>query len=144
MVWRGPSGAHDPNLSRKHHKALRRYWVRQVEAYGLPCSLCGRALVTDKSQFRIMVAGRLIVNPSYLVVGHIEPRALAYARGKTVRETETIPATRPECWKCSQTSGGRLGRALQGWSPGRPLAKPSAVGPPADTTPDTRTLKSRW
>jgi hypothetical protein len=67
--WRGPKTAAsaDPLLSvAVHRRRNRNHWIRS----GLPCALCGRRLVYDKTLRYI--GGRQ--NPAYLVVGshHLE------------------------------------------------------------------------
>jgi len=121
---------------------VRRYWVGRVEAEGLPCSLCGRYLVTDTSQYKIMINGRVIINPHYLVVGHITPRSVAYSLGRTVDQIMTIEATRPECWHCSKRGGAKIGNAMQRQAITSRAASPRATD---TTTPvEGQTLVSRW
>jgi hypothetical protein len=77
--------------------------------YNLGCSLCGVYLETRKDLY--LINGK--VNPNYLVVGHIVPRVECYAFGWTIEQTESIENTRPECWRCSQRGGAKLGNRIQ-------------------------------
>jgi hypothetical protein len=109
VAWRGPSktsASRDPLLSvASHRRHNRNYWIRS----GLPCQVCGRALVYDKALRYI--GGRQ--NPAYLVVGHIVSRYHAKLMGWTDAMINARSNTRPECTACSNKSGARLGQKVQ-------------------------------
>ena len=119
MPW-APRGDADPALTTRSWRKIRKYW----QAQGLPCSICHRMIDYGGPRF-YLVGGKRRMNPRYLCVGHITSRHEARQRGWSEAEVNCIENTRPECQRCSNSSGARLGRQIQDGMPAR-ARKPAA------------------
>lgn len=111
MTWQGPrskGGASNPGYHTKGWLHIKEYWRTQR----LPCARCGCAIDYD-GPYKIIVRGKQMINPRYLVVGHKVSVALAQSLGMTTAQTFDVSNTQPECWDCSKRSGARSGNHRQ-------------------------------
>jgi hypothetical protein len=110
MVWRRSRTGSDPLLTNHHWRVtIRKHW----QVLRLPCARCHRAIDYDGLRYLITTRGRRILNPRYLVVGHIVDRYQAKRLGWTEQQINAITNTQPECQDCSNRSGARLGQRVQ-------------------------------
>lgn len=103
-----PSG--DPLLKGADWSAVRAHWWARRD----PCAVCGRAIRYERGY----------QGPDALDVGHIVSRDQAKAMGWTRRQINALTNTRPECRRCSRSSGATYGNTKR-WQGGqwlRPVA----------------------
>src|SRR4029453_4663595 len=107
MAWRGPrrSTTPDPALTTVQWRKHRLYWKR----LRLPCARCGGWIDYDGPRY---LPGRR-QNPRYLIVGHIVSRHRARELGWPEARIHALSNTQPECARCSNRSGAKLGRKIQ-------------------------------
>lgn len=89
-----------------------------------PCARCHGPIAYDGPRYlpnrkhrpsctRDACLGCRTVNPRSLVVGHIVSRYDARRAGWPEERTNGLANTRPECWRCSNSSGARAGNKIQ-------------------------------
>jgi hypothetical protein len=78
----------------------------------LPCAVCGGPIDYTGPRY-FVVNGKRIQNPRALVVGHIVSRYAAKRLGWTVVQINALSNSQPECQRCSNKSGARLGQQVQ-------------------------------
>jgi hypothetical protein len=105
MPWGTGRGNRDPSLVTYAWKQHRVYWKRQR----LPCARCGGQIDYDGPTY---LPGRKL-NPRSLVVGHIVSRHRARELGWPEAAIHALSNTQPECRRCSNRSGAKLGRQIQ-------------------------------
>lgn len=91
----------DPGLRSAEYRRNRAL----LRAQRRPCARCGRAIAYDEPYWLATPGGRRSVNPRAFVAGHVIDRAAGGGHH--------LANLRPECARCSFTSGAQLGNRRQ-------------------------------